>query len=62
MPRDLKVIVISGGWPGGPVSATGGGHHWQREADELETAFIERVQREAEALGVWRVVIGGLPD
>jgi hypothetical protein len=64
MPPDL--IRVNGGIPGlrgaSVTTAQAGDCRWKREADETETAFIERAMREAEALGERRLVIGGLPE
>jgi hypothetical protein len=60
---DLTVVIISGGLPDGSArTATGEGHHWTREPNESEAAFISRVIEAAREAGLSNVAIGGLPD
>ena len=58
----LMVIFVEGGLPESELrTAEAGADHWTQEPDESMSAFRARVVRLAEAVGVERVVIGGLP-
>jgi hypothetical protein len=59
---NLRLVIVSGGLPGGIQTAEGGGHHWKREPGEGRADFIDRVTTDARRLKLigQTVVIGGL--
>jgi hypothetical protein len=59
---NIKLVIVSGGLPGGIQSAEGGGHKWIRAAGEGRADFIDRVTQDARRLRLigQTVVIGGL--
>jgi hypothetical protein len=61
-PLNLRVVLISGGWPGETTRATGEGHEWERLPTEGRSDFIRRVVAAARVLRLKSVVIGGLGE
>jgi hypothetical protein len=59
---NLRIIIVSGGLPGGIQTASGGGHEWRRSPGEARNDFIDRVTDDAERLKLHdtTIVIGGL--
>src|SRR5258706_10364677 len=58
----FRILLVTGGLPGGPAMAHAGAHKWYRERAETLEHFTERAAQAALALSEPSLIVGGLPD